>query len=82
MPGVQSLISKASGAKADIFVDAGEKVQIGNLLLEVYDSVSMSARIFLHVMCCCSLLTLTVEGHILHLFFFQNEIGWVNHMKT
>lgn len=35
MPGVQSLISKASGAKADIFVDAGEKVQIGNLLLEV-----------------------------------------------
>ncbi|KAH7424476.1 hypothetical protein KP509_11G010400 [Ceratopteris richardii] len=35
MPGVQSLISRASGAKADVFVDPGAKIQIGNLVLEV-----------------------------------------------
>lgn len=33
--GVKSLISKASGAKADVYVDAGEKIQIGNLFMEV-----------------------------------------------
>lgn len=35
IPGVQSLISKASGAKADVFVDAGDVIQIGNLHIEV-----------------------------------------------
>ncbi|KAI5067162.1 hypothetical protein GOP47_0017690 [Adiantum capillus-veneris] len=35
MPNVRSLISRASCAKADIFVDPGEKIHVGNLLLEV-----------------------------------------------
>eukprot|EP00249_Psilotum_nudum_P007262 c20433_g1_i4 orf=75-845(-) len=35
MPGVKSVISRTSNAGADIFVDAGENIQIGNLLLEV-----------------------------------------------
>uniref|UniRef100_A0A1D1ZJK3 persulfide dioxygenase n=1 Tax=Anthurium amnicola TaxID=1678845 RepID=A0A1D1ZJK3_9ARAE len=35
MPGVKSLISKSSGVKADLFVEAGDKVYFGNLFLEV-----------------------------------------------
>ncbi|NP_001149538.2 Persulfide dioxygenase ETHE1 homolog, mitochondrial [Zea mays] len=35
VPGVKSVISKASGAKADHFVDHGDKIHFGNLFLEV-----------------------------------------------
>ncbi|GLJ08653.1 hypothetical protein SUGI_0093060 [Cryptomeria japonica] len=35
MPGVKSVISEASKAKADIFVNAGDKIHFGNLFLEV-----------------------------------------------
>jgi sulfur dioxygenase len=35
LPGVKSVISKASGAKADHFVDHGDKIYFGNLFLEV-----------------------------------------------
>ncbi|OAE33262.1 hypothetical protein AXG93_1200s1240 [Marchantia polymorpha subsp. ruderalis] len=35
LPGVQSLISKASGAKADHYVEHGDKIQFGSLYLEV-----------------------------------------------
>jgi len=35
VPGVQSVISKASNAKADIFVEFGDKIYIGDLFLEV-----------------------------------------------
>ncbi|XP_062217354.1 persulfide dioxygenase ETHE1 homolog, mitochondrial-like [Phragmites australis] len=35
LPGVKSVISKASGAKADHFVDHGDKIYFGNLYLEV-----------------------------------------------
>ncbi|MED6194643.1 Polypeptide N-acetylgalactosaminyltransferase 3 [Stylosanthes scabra] len=34
-PGVKSVISKASGATADLFVEPGDKVQFGDLFLEV-----------------------------------------------
>ncbi|XP_026399684.1 persulfide dioxygenase ETHE1 homolog, mitochondrial-like [Papaver somniferum] len=33
--GVKSIISKSSNSKADLFVDHGDKIQIGNLFLEV-----------------------------------------------
>ncbi|KAI3881518.1 hypothetical protein MKX03_035596 [Papaver bracteatum] len=33
--GVKSIISKSSKSKADLFVDHGDKIQIGNLFLEV-----------------------------------------------
>ncbi|MCL7045412.1 hypothetical protein MKW94_019711 [Papaver nudicaule] len=33
--GVKSMISKASNSKADLFVEHGDKIQIGNLFLEV-----------------------------------------------
>ncbi|KAI3942776.1 hypothetical protein MKW92_003746 [Papaver armeniacum] len=33
--GVKSIISKSSSSKADLFVDHGDKIQIGNLFLEV-----------------------------------------------
>ncbi|OVA13253.1 Beta-lactamase-like [Macleaya cordata] len=35
VPGVKSIISKASNSKADLFVDHGDKIHIGNLFLEV-----------------------------------------------
>jgi hypothetical protein len=35
IPGVKSAISRASGAKADVHLDAGEKVYFGDLYLEV-----------------------------------------------
>ncbi|KAL2653692.1 hypothetical protein R1flu_021820 [Riccia fluitans] len=35
LPGVRSLISKASGAKADVYVEHGDRVQYGSLFLEV-----------------------------------------------
>ncbi|KAI3803544.1 hypothetical protein L1987_31700 [Smallanthus sonchifolius] len=35
VPGVKSIISKASKASADIFVEAGDKIQFGDLYLEV-----------------------------------------------
>uniref|UniRef100_M4EQ60 persulfide dioxygenase n=1 Tax=Brassica campestris TaxID=3711 RepID=M4EQ60_BRACM len=35
VPGVKSVISKASGSKADKFVEHGERVSIGDLYLEV-----------------------------------------------
>jgi sulfur dioxygenase len=35
LPGVKSVISRASGAKADHFVDHGDKIHFGNLFLEV-----------------------------------------------
>lgn len=35
VPGVKSIISKASNAKADIFVAHGDKIHFGNLFLEV-----------------------------------------------
>ncbi|KAL1195312.1 putative persulfide dioxygenase ETHE1 [Cardamine amara subsp. amara] len=34
VPGVKSVISKASGAKADVYIGAGDKIAIGNLYLE------------------------------------------------
>lgn len=34
-PGVKSIISKASNAKADLFVEAGDKIRFGDLFLEV-----------------------------------------------
>ncbi|XP_022751591.1 persulfide dioxygenase ETHE1 homolog, mitochondrial-like [Durio zibethinus] len=34
-PGVKSVISKASGSKADVFVEPGDKIFFGNLFLEV-----------------------------------------------
>ncbi|KAF5187848.1 Persulfide dioxygenase ethe1-like protein [Thalictrum thalictroides] len=35
VPGVKSVISKASSSKADIFVEHGDKIHFGNLFLEV-----------------------------------------------
>jgi sulfur dioxygenase len=35
LPGAKSVISKASGAKADRTVEHGEKIYFGNLFLEV-----------------------------------------------
>lgn len=35
LPGVKSVISKASGAKADHFIEHGDKIYFGNLFLEV-----------------------------------------------
>jgi sulfur dioxygenase len=35
LPGAKSVISKASGAKADRSVEHGEKIYFGNLFLEV-----------------------------------------------
>ncbi|XWS10814.1 hypothetical protein CRYUN_Cryun38cG0030200 [Craigia yunnanensis] len=35
VPGVKSVISKASGSKADVFVEPGDKICFGNLFLEV-----------------------------------------------
>ncbi|ERN09194.1 persulfide dioxygenase ETHE1 homolog, mitochondrial [Amborella trichopoda] len=35
LPGVQSVISEASNAKADVLVNAGDKIQFGNMFLEV-----------------------------------------------
>ncbi|KAK9132559.1 hypothetical protein Scep_012087 [Stephania cephalantha] len=35
VPGVQSVISKASNARADLFVEHGDKIHFGNLFLEV-----------------------------------------------
>jgi sulfur dioxygenase len=40
VPGVKSIISKASGAWADVLVDPGEKIFIGNLFLEVGEESS------------------------------------------
>ena len=36
MPGVKSVISTASNAKADILVEHGDKIHFGNLFLEVW----------------------------------------------
>lgn len=35
VPGVKSIISKASNAKADLFVEPGDKICFGDLFLEV-----------------------------------------------
>lgn len=35
VPGCQSLISRCSGAKADVYVDAGDMVQFGSHQLQV-----------------------------------------------
>ncbi|PON83357.1 Metallo-beta-lactamase [Trema orientale] len=35
VPGVKSVISKASGSKADILIEPGDKIQFGSLFLEV-----------------------------------------------
>ncbi|PSR95259.1 Persulfide dioxygenase [Actinidia chinensis var. chinensis] len=35
VPGVKSIISKASDAKADLFVESGDKIHFGDLFLEV-----------------------------------------------
>lgn len=35
IPGVKSIISKASSAQADLFVEPGEKIYFGDLFLEV-----------------------------------------------
>ena len=35
VPGVKSAISRASDAKADVHLDAGEKIHFGDLYLEV-----------------------------------------------
>ncbi|KAF9588732.1 hypothetical protein IFM89_015169 [Coptis chinensis] len=35
VPGVKSIISKASNSKADLFVEHGDKIHFGNLFLEV-----------------------------------------------
>nr|AAF78432.1 Contains similarity to an unknown glyoxalase II from Arabidopsis thaliana gb/U74610 and contains a Metallo-beta-lactamase PF/00753 domain. ESTs gb/AI999524, gb/AI100252, gb/AI099807, gb/T44412, gb/T42759, gb/R65540 come from this gene [Arabidopsis thaliana] len=35
LPGVKSVISKASGSKADLFLEPGDKVSIGDIYLEV-----------------------------------------------
>ncbi|EFH70707.1 predicted protein [Arabidopsis lyrata subsp. lyrata] len=35
LPGVKSVISKASGSKADMFLEPGDKVSIGDIYLEV-----------------------------------------------
>jgi sulfur dioxygenase len=40
VPGVKSIISKASGARADVLIDPGEKIFIGNLFLEVGEESS------------------------------------------
>jgi sulfur dioxygenase len=44
LPGVKSVISKASRGKADHFVDHGDKIYFGNLFLEVK---SHSSKLFL-----------------------------------
>ncbi|KAK6157075.1 hypothetical protein DH2020_011323 [Rehmannia glutinosa] len=36
VPGVKSVISKASNAKADLFVEPGDKISFGDLFLEVF----------------------------------------------
>lgn len=35
VPGVKSVISKASNSKADVLIEAGDKIHIGDLFLEV-----------------------------------------------
>ncbi|XP_009602247.1 persulfide dioxygenase ETHE1 homolog, mitochondrial-like [Nicotiana tabacum] len=35
LPGVKSIISKASNAKADLFVESGDKIHFGDIFLEV-----------------------------------------------
>lgn len=36
VPGVKSIISKASNAKADLFIEPGDRICFGDLFLEVY----------------------------------------------
>jgi len=36
VPGMKSIISKASNAKADLFVEPGDKIYIGDIYLEVH----------------------------------------------
>lgn len=36
LPGVKSIISKASNSKADRLIEAGEKIHFGDLFLEVW----------------------------------------------
>lgn len=36
VPGVKSVISRASNSKADHFIEAGDKIYFGDLFLEVY----------------------------------------------
>ncbi|CAL9218831.1 unnamed protein product [Arabidopsis halleri] len=43
LPGVKSVISKASGSKADMFLEPGDKVSIGDLYLEVRDTPGHTA---------------------------------------
>ena len=40
VPGVKSVISKASGSKADCLTEPGDKIHFGGLFLEVRMSVS------------------------------------------
>lgn len=42
VPGVKSVISKASGSKADLLIEAGDKIHFGSLFLEVRMQVFIS----------------------------------------
>ncbi|KAK4342159.1 hypothetical protein RND71_037975 [Anisodus tanguticus] len=41
-PGVKSIISKASNAKADLFVEPGDKIYFGDIFLEEMDPINLS----------------------------------------
>lgn len=41
VPGVKSIISKSSNSKADLLVEAGDKIYFGDLYLEVRSSARL-----------------------------------------
>lgn len=45
VPSVKSVISKASGSKADMLIEPGEKIHFGNLFLEVGVQVVVSFNV-------------------------------------
>lgn len=40
-PNAKTVISKACGAQADILVEGGDKIEIGNLVLEVRQALGL-----------------------------------------
>ncbi|KAB5521317.1 hypothetical protein DKX38_025636 [Salix brachista] len=65
-PGVKSIISKASGSKADLLVEPGDKVSFGDLFLEVGMTMLVSLNLlFVRIYECAVLMVRATPGHTL-----------------
>lgn len=80
-PGVKSIISKASGSKADILVEPGDKVSFGDLFLEVGMMMLVSLNLLFVRIYECAVLMVSYSYNKAMIYMVDYRLGYLRFHK-